>query len=90
MPLISTEIGTGTSYVNIDGETGHVVPPADVDALRSAMHDLWANSDRSESWGKAARARYERYFTGEKMAHSYDKLYRRVLEERSSEKVVDE
>ena len=25
IPLISTELGTGTSYVNSDGETGYVV-----------------------------------------------------------------
>ena len=27
-PMISSEIGTGTSYINIDGETGLVVPMA--------------------------------------------------------------
>ncbi|QKX18099.1 glycosyltransferase [Microbulbifer sp. YPW1] len=89
-PLISTAIGTGTSYVNVDGETGHVVPPADVDALRGAMQDLWGNPDKAQLWGRAARARYEHCFTGEKMARAYDDLYRRVLEERSGQKVVSE
>ena len=33
-PLISSEIGTGTSHINIDGETGLVVPPNDPVALQ--------------------------------------------------------
>ncbi|NLE75245.1 MAG: glycosyltransferase [Chloroflexi bacterium] len=39
-PVISTELGTGTSWVNQDGETGLVVPPADPQALRGAMERL--------------------------------------------------
>ncbi|MCK7597347.1 glycosyltransferase [Microbulbifer sp. CAU 1566] len=88
-PLISTAICTGTSYVNIDQKTGHVVPPADVGALRCAMQDLWENPGKSDAWGKAARARYERLFTARKMARAYDDLYRRVLGERSVEKAVN-
>jgi rhamnosyl/mannosyltransferase len=41
MPLISSEIGTGTTYINIDGETGIVVPPSEPDALRQALDFLW-------------------------------------------------
>ena len=40
-PLISTEIGTGTSYVNVDGETGLIVRPSDPLALRAGMQRLW-------------------------------------------------
>ena len=40
-PLISSEIGTGTTYINIDKETGLVVPPSDPIALREAMDFLW-------------------------------------------------
>mgnify|MGYP000412781149 FL=1 len=87
-PLISTAIGTGTSYVNVDGETGHVVPPTDVDSLRTAMLDLWENRERAESWGRAARERYEANFTGQKMAKAYEELYHRVLEERSINKAA--
>src|SRR5690606_28389959 len=35
-PMISSEIGTGTSYINISGQTGLVVPPSDAAALRAA------------------------------------------------------
>lgn len=46
-PLVTTELGTGTSWVNQDGETGVVVAPDDPDALASALlrvvqdQELW-------------------------------------------------
>src|SRR5690554_7273157 len=46
-PMISSEIGTGTTYINIDGETGLVVPPSDPAALRAAMHQLWHEDRKS-------------------------------------------
>src|SRR5690606_23534758 len=36
-PMISCEIGTGTSYINYMNNTGYVVPPADSLALANAM-----------------------------------------------------
>ena len=81
-PLISCEIGTGTSYVNQSGETGVVIPPADVIALREAMTYLWCTPERARSMGLAARRRYEDFFTGERMAAAYQKLYEDVLEKR--------
>ena len=36
-PMISSEIGTGTTFINIGNETGLVVPPSDPAALRQAM-----------------------------------------------------
>ena len=81
-PLISCEIGTGTSYVNRDGETGHVIPPANPAALRDAMCDLLNDSAKSERMGRAGRKRYGELFTGERMAAAYHKLYDEVLRER--------
>ncbi|WP_444925263.1 glycosyltransferase [Microbulbifer sp. TRSA002] len=78
-PLISCDIGTGTSFVNENGVTGHVIPPADSSALRAAMNDLSSNPERAKIMGAAARQRYETLFTGEKMRESYQELYREVL-----------
>ena len=38
LPLISTELNTGTTFVNKEGVTGLVVPPGDVEAGRGALH----------------------------------------------------
>lgn len=75
-PMVSSEIGTGTSYINCDGETGLVVPPSDPDALRVAMQTLWDQPDMASSMGQKAEARYWELFTADKMAERYVELYR--------------
>jgi len=81
-PMISSEIGTGTSFVNIDGETGIVVPPSDPAALRSAMMRLWNNPDEARSMGCRASERQNALFTLEPMVDAYLELYQRVVAER--------
>lgn len=81
-PLISCEIGTGTSFVNQDAKTGHVIPPANPTAFREAMDDLWRDPVKAKSMGEAGRQRYEALFTGERMVTAYQKLYKDVLQER--------
>ena len=83
-PLISTEVGTGTSHVNVDGETGIVVPPGSAPALRQAMDDLHAQPTTAERYGQGARARYEALFTGDLMARRYVNIYRTLLEEKDA------
>ncbi|WP_226647211.1 glycosyltransferase [Microbulbifer variabilis] len=81
-PLISCEIGTGTSFVNCAGETGLVVEPANYLALREAMGEFWTNPSKARAMGKAARLRFDNLFTAKKMAETYKKLYSEVLLER--------
>lgn len=80
-PLISTEIGTGTSYINRHGETGIVVPPDNRQALREAMESLHQDRASAERMGQAARMRYEHLFTGRRMGELYGDLYRALLRE---------
>jgi rhamnosyl/mannosyltransferase len=77
-PMISCELGTGTSYVNIGGVTGVVVPPADVGALAAAMQMLWHDPGAASALGKAARRRFEDLFKAETMCKQYADLYRVV------------
>jgi len=83
-PMISCEIGTGTTYINIDGETGLVVPPDDVAALRAAMGTLWNDPERARAMGANAARRYREVFTSEQMATGYAALYREVLAKHAS------
>lgn len=78
-PLITCEIGTGTTYVNENGVTGLVVAPNDPNALSCAMQQLKNDSHLAQKMGKAARARYERLFTGSAMAKSYRDIYDSIL-----------
>jgi rhamnosyl/mannosyltransferase len=78
-PMISSEIGTGTSYINNHGETGLVVPPSDPDAFRRAMQQLWDNPELVQAMGARAQARYQKLFTARLMGENYARLYRDVL-----------
>lgn len=81
-PLITCEIGTGTTYVNAKGVTGLVVPPNDPQALASAMQQLGNDPLLAKQMGQAARARYETLFTGSAMAKSYRDIYDSILLEK--------
>ncbi len=74
-PMISSEIGTGTSFVNINNETGLVVPPSDAAALRQAMQYLWNHPEKASEMGRRAEERYWKYFTAEQMVKSYAEIY---------------
>ncbi len=57
VPAVTTEVGTGTSYVNQDGVTGVIVPPGNPAALADAIRDLLGDEARRKQMGQAARAR---------------------------------
>ena len=78
-PLISSELGTGTSYINLDQDTGLVVPPNNSDAFRSAMDLLWENPKFAAKCGESAYRRFEQLFSADRMADSYCGLYQELL-----------
>ena len=83
-PLISCEIGTGTSYVNIHNETGLVITPSSAEELREAMQYLLNNPDRAAELGENAMKRVKDLFTADKQAMSYCDMYKRLVSEESS------
>jgi glycosyltransferase involved in cell wall biosynthesis len=80
-PMISSEIGTGTTYINVAGQTGMVVPPSDPAAFRQAMEYLLAHPQEAAQMGINARQRYLDLFTADKMASNYARLYQQVIDE---------
>ncbi|WP_166222052.1 glycosyltransferase family 4 protein [Pseudomonas atagonensis] len=82
-PMISSEIGTGTSYINIHNETGLVVPPSHPQAFREAMRTLWENPVRAAEMGLKAEARYRQLFTADEMGRKWTQLYQELLEEKA-------
>jgi rhamnosyl/mannosyltransferase len=78
-PMITSEIGTGTSFINIHGETGLVVPSSDPDALREALRFVYANPDIAQQMGRRALSRFERLFTAGKMVDAHVSLYQDLL-----------
>lgn len=78
-PLISCEIGTGTSFVNAHEETGFVVPPESPAELANAMNQILRDESLAEQLGIASRSRYQRLFSGEVLGKAYSELYREAL-----------
>ena len=79
-PLISCEIGTGTSYVNINGETGIVVPPNNPEAIAHAMSELDTHPAQAKAMGVTAKRRLQAVFSGQEVGRSYLALYRELLD----------
>ncbi len=78
-PMITCEIGTGTSYVSLADQTGLVVPPSDAVRFGEALDVFWTQPGQVAQWGRSALARYEQNFTAEKMAEHYMQAYRELL-----------
>jgi len=78
-PMISTEIGTGTSFVNENNVTGFVVPANNPDALKHAMLELLNDDELAKKMGTAAKQRYEKYFTATDMGKAYYQLYQELF-----------
>lgn len=78
-PLITTELGTGTSFVNINGKTGLVVPPANAEALSEAINTLIYDEAIRREMGENAAKRVEEEFDISKYLFAYDKLYQQIL-----------
>jgi len=80
VPVVCTELGTGTSWVNVDGQTGLVVPPRDPQALANAINSLLTDRERRHALGQAARARALAEFTVEKMIDRVYEVYETLVQ----------
>lgn len=78
-PMISCEIGTGTTFVNSANETGLVINPGSPKELREAMQFLLDNPKVAATMGKNAKKRSLELFTADQQAKSYYDLYQQVL-----------
>jgi rhamnosyl/mannosyltransferase len=78
LPLITTEVGSATSWINQHDITGLVVPPMDPDALAQAV-DTLRDPERRRRMGEAARKRVTADFTLEKMVENMARAYQEVL-----------
>lgn len=77
-PLVSTELNTGTTYINVHNETGLVVPPADSTALKKALDFLFDNPGVAARLGRNASQRYEDIFSAHAMGAAYTALYKKI------------
>ena len=81
VPAIASSAG-GLPEVIVDGETGLLVPPADVDALTAALSKLLDDSALRARYAEAARAHAAASFTLDAMIDAHVDVYNAVLNER--------
>lgn len=79
LPVVCTELGTGTSYVTQHGRTGIVVPPDDVPALARALRILMASPALARAMGEAGRARAHAEFGVERMLDRVEAVYHEAV-----------
>lgn len=78
-PMVSCEIGTGTSFVNLDGQTGFVVLPESPYDMAERLNQMLSDRILTETLGLAARKRYDEHFSGSALGQAYVRLYRDLL-----------
>ncbi len=78
-PVVSTRLGTGVEFVNVEGETGLLVPPGDVAALENAIQHLLADPGLRRRLGAAGKARVASTFSMTQMVQGTLDAYRSVL-----------
>jgi len=80
LPVISTSLPTGIAEVNVDGVTGRIVPPADVEALVAAITELQVNPALVRNWGESGRRHVRERFERENMIEKLETWYSSLLE----------
>ena len=74
-PMISCDIKTGTSFINLHKETGLVVKPDSSKDLKKAMQFIISNPDLAKKMSQKAKERYKKIFSAEKQANDYFNIY---------------
>jgi rhamnosyl/mannosyltransferase len=78
-PVVCCQLGNGVNWVNLDGETGFAVPPADPAALAGALARLQQDATLRARLGQAGRRRAFSVFSSSAMAQATLAVYREVL-----------
>lgn len=75
-PLLSCEIQTGTTYINLEHQTGWVANPNDPLSLKEILINWYENKEQSLEFGMEARKRYLELFKASDMVTKYLELYK--------------
>lgn len=82
LPCLTTELGTGTSFVVQDGVTGRVVPPQQPEALAAAIQELARQPELCQKMGQAGQERARREFGLVQMVEKVLGVYTAVLHQK--------
>ena len=74
LPLVASNVGAVSEMI-VEGETGYLVPPSDVGALRDRILRLLVDLDAARAMGRRGQCRYEENFTLRLMLCHHAQLY---------------
>lgn len=78
-PVVATRLGTGVEYVTLDGVTGLLVEPGNVEALAEALNRLIGDAALRALLGAAARRRVSEEFSVQQMVDKTVAIYRQLV-----------
>ena len=81
LPVVTTRVG-GNPEIVLEGQTGHLVPDQNPDALAAAMLQMLAKRETWPAMGQQGRQRVEQQFEIRTMIRQYEELYTEVLSSR--------
>jgi rhamnosyl/mannosyltransferase len=87
VPVVSTDLPTGVPWVNQDGVSGLVVPPADPVRLAAALRRLASDPDLRSRLARGAAARAAAVFSLDRMVSSFKDVVERAVH--SPEAITD-
>ncbi len=77
-PVVATEAG-GVPEIIVDGQTGLLVPPGNVDRMADAICQLLSQPERTAAMARLGRQRVAERFTIERTARDVEAVYAEVL-----------
>lgn len=78
-PVITFELRTGTSFININNYTGFIIHKIDPKLYSDAMVYLWNNRRVTTKFGYNAYKRYKNFFTAKIFINSYLNEYKAIF-----------
>ena len=78
-PVICTDLGTGTTFINQHGVTGLVVPPRNSESIVEAINYILNDDNLKSKLGMQAKQKAFNEFSAEKMVQSVYQLYQDLL-----------
>ena len=77
-PVVAFSVG-GIPEVVLDGETGILVPPGDIDAFAAALTGLLLDPARAQALGEAGAQRAREHFSERQMIARYVELFNNLI-----------
>lgn len=79
-PVVTSDLPTGVTYVNLDGKTGLTFPVGDAEKLADALNRLLPDEPLRRRLGEFARARAEKEFTASAVGERFVRLVEDLCE----------